>query len=286
MTLATSLIRRLKEVRAAGKEGRVSSIVPELSIGQEAARPRCRIERSNSYARRRPRSRSMPHRKSRLKLKHQDLAVNADIRAAKLDPEDIGDDPEIIRRDERTGGLLVRQVYDKESGEPLEEGYGYRWVNEEGEEVPDEDVQLYAVGDEEERPFSKHEPTVGSERVLTAETWIPVAQVDEYLVEKVYELYGEDAVDVAQLFELAEHIRDFDEAPVVPFVLQASIYRKWGIVTPIFYDEEFALIVRVTTRKIEPEHRMAVRTQEEVEEARERAEMEEAPTLEQESPFE
>ena len=228
----------------------------------------------------------MPHRKSRLKLQHQDLAVNADVRAAKLDPEDIGDRPEIIRRDQRSGGLVVRQVYDKASGDPLEEGYGYRWVNEDGEEVPDEDVQLYAVSDDEEEPFSKHEPTVGADRVLTAETWIPVAQVDEYLVESIYELYGEDEVDIAQLYELAEHIRDFDEAPVVPFVLQSSIYRQWGIVTPFFFDDEFSLIVRVTTQKIEPEHRMELLTDTELEAARERAEAEAAPTLDQESPFE
>lgn len=228
----------------------------------------------------------MAHRKTRLKLKHQDLAINADVRSAKLDPEDVGDRPEIVRRDEQTGSLVVRQVYDKASGEALEEGYGYRWVTEEGEEVPEEDVQLYAIEDDEEVPFSKHEPTVGGERVLTAETWIPVATVDEYLVEHVYEVWGEEDVDVAQLFELAEHIRDFDEAPVVPWVLQPSIYRSWGIITPVFFDEEFALIVRVTDRKIEPEHRMPALSAEELEEAREELEREEAPPLEQEAPFE
>jgi hypothetical protein len=228
----------------------------------------------------------MPHRKSRLKLKHQDLAINADVRAAKLDPDDIGERPEIVRRDEQSDTLVVRQVYDKASGDPLEEGYGYRWVNEDGEEVPAEDVQLYTVEDEVERPFSKHEPTVGSDRVLTADTWIPVAQVDEYLVENVYELYGEDEVDVAQCYELAEHIRDFDEAPVVPFVLSASIYRQWGVITPVFFEDEFSLIVRVTTRKIEPEHRMPTLTAAELEEAMERAETADAPPLEQESPFE
>lgn len=228
----------------------------------------------------------MPHRKSRLKLQHQNLAVNADVRAAKLDPEAIGDRPDIVRRDQRTGGLVVRQLYDKATGDALEEGYGYRWVNEDGEEVPAEDVQLYAVEDDEEQPFSKHEPTVGSDRVLTADTWIPVAQVGEYLVESIYELYGEDDVDVAQLYELAEHIREFDEAPVVPFVLQASMYRQWGVITPFFFEDAFSLIVRVTTQKIEPDHRMPVLSADELEAARERAEAESAPTLEQESPFE
>ena len=228
----------------------------------------------------------MAHRKTRLKLKHQDLAINADVRTAKLDPEDVGDRPEIVRRDERSGDLVVRQVYDKASGEALAAGYGYRWVTEDGEEVPEEDVQLYAIEGDEEVPFSRREPTVGGERVLTAETWIPVASVDEYLVEPSYECWGEGDVGVAQLFELAEHIRDFDEAPVVPWVLQPSLYRSWGILTPYFFEDEFSLIVRVTDRKIEAEHRMPMLTAEELEAARERAEREEAPPLEQETPFE
>lgn len=229
----------------------------------------------------------MAHRKTRLKLEHQDLAVTADVRTAKLSPEDLVDHPDVVRRDEKSGSLVVRQTYDKESGEPLEEGYGYRWVNEEGEEVPEEDVQLYVVEDDEEQPFTKHEPTLGSDRTLSAETWIPVATIDEHLVEKTYEIWGDEEGDVAQLHELAEHIRDFDEAPVVPFVLQPSIYRSWGIITPFFFDDSFSLIIRVTNQKIEPEHRMPMLSTEDVAEAEsgtEEAEQE-APTLEQDSPF-
>lgn len=225
----------------------------------------------------------MAHRKTRLKLKHQDLAINADIRTARLSPEDLVEHPETIRRDEQTGSLVVRQVYDKDTGEALEEGYGYRWVNEEGEEVPKENIQLYVIEDDEEKRFSKHEPTLGAERTVSAETWIPVASIDEYLVERIYELWGEENEDIAQLFDLAEHIRDFDEAPVIPFVLQPSIYKSWGIITPFFFDDSFSLIVRVTDQKIESEHEMPILTAEDIA-AMEDAE-EEAPTLEQESPF-
>jgi hypothetical protein len=226
----------------------------------------------------------MAHRKTRLKLKHQDLAINADIRTAKLSPEDIGDRPEIIRRDATSGSLVVRQLYDKASGDPIEEGYGYRWITEAGEEVPNEDIQLYAVEDDEEQPFSKHEPTLGAERTVTAETWIPVASIDEYLVEKIYELWGESAQDLGQLYELAEHIRDFDEAPVIPFVLQPAMFKNWGIITPFFFEDSFSLILRVTDQKIEPEHQMPLLTEEDLAEIEAKHD-EEAPTLEQDSPF-
>lgn len=226
----------------------------------------------------------MAHRKTRLKLNHQDLAINADVRTAKLSPENLVDHPDIIRRDERSGSLVVRQIYDKHSGDPLEEGYGYRWVNEDGEEVPKEDIQLFAVEDEEEQPFSKHEPTLGGERTLSAETWIPVAMIDEYLIEKIYELWGEEEEDISQLYELAEHIRDFDEAPVVPFVMQPSMYKSWAIITPFFFEDSFSLILRVTDQKIEPEHQMPLLTEEDLAEI-EAKQDEEAPTLEQDSPF-
>lgn len=225
----------------------------------------------------------MAHRKTRLKLKHQDVSINADIRTAKLDPNALEDTPDIVRRDQQSGDLVVRQLYDKESGDPLSAGYGYRWVTESGEEIASEDIALHVVEDDEERAFSKYEPTLGSERTLTAETWIPVATIDAYLVERVYEAWGEDAVDIAQLFELAIHIRDFDEAPVVPFVLQPSQYQKWAIITPILYDDTFSLLFRVTSQKIEPEHRMPQQSLDDIE--MEQPDVEGAEPLEQESPF-
>ncbi len=226
----------------------------------------------------------MAYRKSRLKLSHQDLAINADVRTAKLSPETVVEQPDVIRRDEQSGSLVIRQLYDKASGEPLEEGYGYRWVNEAGEEVPAEDIQLYAVKDDEEQVFSMHDPTLGADRTVTAETWIPVATIDEYLVDSVYELWAEEAIDIAQLYDLAEHVREFDEAPVIPFVLQPAIYQRWGIITPFFFEDRFSLIIRVTDRKIESDHDMAILSEAEIAEAE--AAAEEAPTLEQESPFE
>ncbi|MDZ7729820.1 MAG: hypothetical protein U5K37_00595 [Natrialbaceae archaeon] len=223
----------------------------------------------------------MAHRKSRLKLNHQGLAINADIYTKKLSPENLGDQPEIIRRDEQSGDLVVRQLYDKATDETLEEGYGYRWVTEEGEEVPKEDIVEYVVEDGEEEHFSRHEPTLGRDRTLEAITWIPIAQTEEYLVERTYELWAEEVTDIKQLNDLAEHIRDFEEAPVVPIVMQPSFYQDWGIITPQFFEDSFALIIRITSQKIEPDERMAYTDEADVGEAAD----EEAPTLEQETPF-
>lgn len=226
----------------------------------------------------------MAYRKSTLKLTKQGVAINADIRTAKLSAEDVVDTPDVIRRDAESGELVVNQLYDKATDEPLEEGYGYRYVTESGDEVPKENIEYYHVDDGEEKRFTLYDPTFGGERTVSPFTWIPVATVDQYLVDRTYELWGEEDEDVAQLLELAELIRDYEEVPVVEVVFQPSRYKHWGMITPQFFEDEFALIMRITREKIVPEHRMTKVTKEELEE-RAAKETDESPKLEQESPF-
>lgn len=221
----------------------------------------------------------MAYRKSRLKLSKQGVAINADVRTAKLDPEPVAEKPEIVRRDAETGTLIARQIYDKATGEPLEDGYGYRYVNEHGDEVPSENIELFRIVEDEERRFSKYEPTLGSERTVSPLTWIPVSTVDQYLVDRTYEIWGDNPEDVVQLYELAELIREYDEAPVIEVVMQPAIYKSWGIITPQFFEDSFAMIMRITQQRIEPEHAMPTMTEADL------PEEDEAPTIEQQSPF-
>ena len=148
--------------------------------------------------------------------------------------------------------------------------------------MPREDLEEYVLEDDEEKKVEKRKPTLGSDRTIEAIEWIPVAELDEYLIGKTYEVWGEDDADVAQLYELAEHIREFDQAPVIPVVLQPSYYLDWGIITPAFFEESFSIILRVTSRKIQPEERMPKL---DVEDVRERIDEEEGEVLEQETPF-
>lgn len=221
-------------------------------------------------------------RKSTLKLEHQGLAINADIRTAKLSAESVEDRPEVITRDRKTGNLVISQVYDKATDEPLEEGYGYRYVDEEGNEVPKEDLEYFVVEGDQEKRVKKREPTLGRDRTVTPITWIPIDQINHYLIDRTYEIWGEEDLDVAQLHRLAKHITEFEEAPVIPVVLQPTFYKDWGIITPEFYEDEFSIIMRITSEKIETVHRMPQLTEEEV---RARQEAEEAETIEQETPF-
>jgi hypothetical protein len=221
-------------------------------------------------------------RKSALKLEHQGLAINADIRTEKLSAESVEERPEVITRDRKTGNLVISQIYDKATEEPLEAGYGYRYVDEEGNEVTKDDLEYFVVEDDEERRVKKREPTLGRGRTITPITWIPIDQINHYLIDRTYEIWGEEDLDIAQLYQLAQHITEFEEAPVIPVVLQPTFYKDWGIITPEFYDEEFSLIMRITSEKIEPGHRMPQLTEADI---KARQEAEEAETIEQETPF-
>lgn len=209
-------------------------------------------------------------RKNRLKLRHDGLVINATIYSEKMTPEAVDSRPEIVVRDEE-GRRVEREQYDKATDEPLAEGYGHRWVTEDGEVVDSEALRRYQVLGGEEEEIDRHEPTLGRERTLQALDWIPIAELGEFLVERTYEVWAEDDPDVAQLYELAEHVRGTGMAPVVPVVLRRSVFRSWGIVTPYFYEDSFSLVMRVTDSRVSPEHEMPVRpdaTGEEPEETR------------------
>lgn len=225
----------------------------------------------------------MAARKSKLKINHQGVAINADIRTQKLDEKDLIDAPDIIQRDTKSGKLVTRQIYDKATDEPLEDGYGYRYVNEAGEEIPKEDITYFQIVDDEEQEFSLYEPTLGAGRTVTPFTWIPVDTIDEYLIDRTYEIWGEEDMDIVQLYSLAELIRDYGEAPVIDVIFQKSKYKNWGIITPQFFDDSFTMILRITRQKIDPDHHMPRMTEEDLKAATE--DDEETPKLEQESPF-
>lgn len=216
-------------------------------------------------------------RTNTLKLRRDGLVVNAEVRTEKLDEESLGSHPEVVARDAATGLRVEREQYDKATGDLLEEGHGYRWVNGEGDVVDDDDVRYYEVRDGGEREVERHDPTLGRGRTLSAVEWTPLSAIDAFLVTRTYEMWAEDEEDVDQLYELAEHVRASGEAPVLPVVVRPALLRSWGIVTPQFYDATFSLIVRVTRERVRPEHHMPIPGGETGEPGR---------TLEQESPFE
>lgn len=220
-------------------------------------------------------------RRSRLRIQRGNLQIHPEVRTEKLTAERIQERPEIHRRGPR-GEPVERVAYDKETGEVLEEGYGFRWVTEEGREVPRDEVMHVEIVDGEAREVEPYTPTMGRSRTVEPVLWVDLDDVDTYLTRETYEMWGETQEDEEQLYELAYYIEAYDEAPVVPFVLRESLYESWAIITPVFHkeDETFSLVLRVTQERIRPRHHMEPRRTRRVEEM-----AEEAPRARQVAPF-
>lgn len=222
----------------------------------------------------------MAARKTRLRIDREDLKINALVRTKKIPERDIDDDPEIVRIDAETGQEVNKVVYDKASGEQLEEGYGYRYVNEDGQEVPKGDIEYYQILDEDHREkVEKFEATLGSERTVEPDKWINESEVDEFLVSKVYEMWGEEDEDTEQLYELMNYADETGKVPVIPVVFRKSFHKKWGMLTPYHDGDEFGILMQITTKKLTPEHEMETITPQEMKEEQN------SKTVEQNDPF-
>lgn len=233
----------------------------------------------------------MATRKGIIQLAHEDLAVTARFETERLEPDEIEDAPDIARWDPETDQPVIRQRYvkpehDEIEGEPaLPSGtVGYRYVNEDGDEVPSERlVHVMRTEDGDVERVDKRPSTVKKDEVLPVEKWIPREDVGNFLVESTYELWGREAADEAALQELAEWIDEAGEVPMFVWLLQPEFYKTWGILVPEFNEDRsaFSLLVRVTRKTLEPTHEMPVLSEAEAEEVLEAAE---AHFIEQEVP--
>lgn len=217
----------------------------------------------------------MATRKGIIELARDDLIVRAHFETERLEPREIEDWPEIARWDAEADRPVVRERHVKESHEALEGEtalpngtVGYRYVTEGGEEVPKDRVTFVQVKpDGEVAEVKKRPSTVLKDEVVPVEKWVDRDAVEQFLVDDIYEVWGQEAEDEAELQELADHIEETGEAPMFVWMLQPTLYKTWGIMVPQFDEEaeEFSLFVKTTRKRIEPEHEMPLLEQSEVE---------------------
>lgn len=226
-----------------------------------------------------------------LDLSRDDLDVEAAFETERLEAESIEEPPDIARWDPETDQPVIRQRYVKPDHEEIDdepalpEGtVGYRWVTEDGEVVPTERLTyVQRKPDGSVEPVDKRPTTVLKDEPLPVERWVSRDEVDTFLVESTYEIWGREPADEAELQRLAEYIEADGETPMVVWMLQPAFLKSWGVVVPEFDEDEeqFGLVVRVTQKKIEPEHSMPLLSAEEVEDVIAEAE---ARYVEQEAP--
>ena len=154
----------------------------------------------------------MATRKGVIQLTHEDLAVTASFETERMEAHDIEEGPEIVRWDREAGQPVIKQRYVKPDHDAIEDEpalprgtVGYRYVNEDGEEVPDERmIYVQRRPDGEVERVDKRPSTVLKGEPLPVEKWIDFDRINDFLVESTYELWGEEPTDEAALQELAE----------------------------------------------------------------------------------
>lgn len=218
----------------------------------------------------------MATRKGIIKLAREDIAILANFETERLEATNIEAPPDIARWDPETEQPVVRQRYVKPEHEEIDdepalpEGtVGYRWVNEDGDVVPTERLTyVQRTPDGDVRTVDKRPTTVLTDEALPVEKWVPLEDVDTFLVDATYEIWGREPEDEAELQKLAEYVESAGETPMFVWLLQPAFLKSWGLLVPEFDDDRdrFSLVVKVTQKKIEPEHTMPVLEAEEVEE--------------------
>jgi len=148
------------------------------------------------------------------------------------------------------------QVPQHETVEILEH-YKYRYLNEEGREVDDEEIQYFAVREDgSEQEVSPFERT--TELSIPEENWIPSTSVDEFLVESLYELFHSDDKVARQLFEEAERRLKEDKVGITTFSWGRGFIQYYAMVEPIMREGKFVWLLKLTQTKAEYQHMMDI----------------------------
>jgi len=181
--------------------------------------------------------------KAVLRSEAEDLAIQTEIRYAKMDSRDVDIALKVIARSKSTG-KLVRYGYIGE--------YHKGYITEDGEEVPPSDVQYYQVIGDEEIPVEKFKRT----KILDVIKYIPLSKLDRYLIENQYEVWSED---VPALWKLAQWLRKNDKVAVARYSFGNSFKEYYALIYPHIEDGKFVLIMALTRMNLEFKHLMPIR---------------------------
>jgi hypothetical protein len=189
----------------------------------------------------------------------------------------------IFARQRSTGKRVKYSVMDKTSGNLLEKGYARVWINVDGDIVDSHDIEYYQMTTTGEKKIRQYPATLGADRVMKPKDTIPASEVNQYLIETIYEINGKDPEDDKTLYELGKYMDEKNFAVIYPFVIREGWKRYWAIVVPNFNPKKkkFNLLAYIIRAKVEYQHwedypAKGTKT---------KKEKEEVPTLEDDSPF-
>jgi hypothetical protein len=185
------------------------------------------------------RSRGFSGFKAKIRAAFPDLAVEVDVKYAKLTAEEIRRKVRIKHRVEGGVEVYPRRVGFCECGKPV---FNQRYVYMDGQgNVYDEAmVKHYQVLDDgrevEVRPFERT-------RELDVVKLIPASSLHEFLIESEYEVWSENP---AGLWRLAEYLIKNDKIAVSTHSFGRGFNVNYALLYPIEIDGKFIMIMALT----------------------------------------
>lgn len=180
--------------------------------------------------------------KATLRAEADDLALQTEVRYAKMDSKDVDIALKIVAKS-RSTGKTVRYGYIGE--------YHKGYITEDGEEVPASDVEFYQVLGDEEIPVEKFKRT----KTIDVIKYIPMEKLDHYLIESQYEVWSED---IPALWKLSEWLRKNDKAAVARYSFGNSFKEYYALLYPHIEDGKFVLVMALTRTNLTFKHLMPI----------------------------
>ena len=192
-------------------------------------------------------------------MKIKDVPVSANIKIARLKPEDVTGTPEIVMKDTK-GNMVEWQSLDRATGELIGKGIPLGspkiqkvLMNDKGDQIPRDQLVYWQKKGEKLEKISPFEANIGKDRPLKITKTLPKEQTDEYLVDSTYQMVGKTQADDEGLYAIAKHLYDNGLIGVAPITLRSGFKKHWGLITPHLSKDKFSVIVRLTRAKIEPQ---------------------------------
>jgi len=141
------------------------------------------------------------------------------------------------------------------SSEALEvmDHYKYKFLDEAGNELKEDDIQHYAVNPETgaETPVQPWERTKVIE--VPEDNWVDSTVVDAFLITNVYEIFSEEPEVAKKLFEEAEKRLKKDQVGITTFSFGGFI-QYYCFLVPMMKDGKFVWLMKLTDKKLAYNH--------------------------------
>ena len=145
-----------------------------------------------------------------------------------------------------------KEVPNSEALEILEH-YKYALIDEDGNTVDKEDIQHFAVQENDtEKPVSPFSRTSVIE--VPKENWVPSTSLDGFLITSVYEIFSEKKPAARGLFEEAEKRTKADQIGITTFSWGRGFTQYYAFLCPLFKEGKYVWLMKLSDTKLAYNH--------------------------------